>query len=211
MTPPHAGIPIFLTQACTAVVPGNYTSILLAVVDKVGTNNNNEHFYVPVDDEHTMDLTYGDTNHDFAKMVYRWLGLMEGDFHIPDRTNEMSLAWSHLIETVAVEGVVNKAIANAVELSRTRWNGSLVKSGNTIGPFDNNGIALGPYTFGIQVQQINYYPLTKWDDVTANWVTVRPHLNVKSEWRSTPLCQMHKSSMYLGDGVFHQGGLSHAT
>lgn len=122
----------------------------------------------------------------------------------------MASAWSHMIDTIAVEGVINKAIAAVAKVSRTRWNGSLVKSAERIANNEHHGIALEPMTIGIGAQNINGKPVNRWDDHLADWGAVNPYLSVNTEWRATPLCQMHKSTMMLGEGVDHQTGLPHA-
>lgn len=75
-------------------------------------------------------LQYGVPNGDFTLHAYSWLGRAgpEAIMEVPDRSADMSNTWSHLLDTVTVEGVATKALATASELTRTQWNGNLVKT-----------------------------------------------------------------------------------
>jgi len=115
-------------------------------------------------------------------------------------SNEMSAAWAHLIDTIAMEGVVTKAISNVAEMTRTRWNGSMIKTGLEIGADDHHGIIMPPYVYGPVNAAINNEPLIDMAGHMTEWADINNRLSVLTEWQSTPLCQMHKSVMYLGDG-----------
>lgn len=210
------GVPInawrmrFMPQACLPVVEGGYERILLVCVNKTGENRNTQQFVIPGPNG-SLDLEYGVANTAFALHVYQWLGIHEDEqAGVVNMSDEMSAAWAHLIDTIAVEGVVTKAIATVAEMTRTRWNGSLVKTGLNIGQDEHHGISLPPYNCGPTNDTINGEPIIDLSAHMTEWADINNRLSVLTEWRSTPLCQMHKSAMYLGDGADHQNALPHA-
>lgn len=131
---------------------------------------------------------------------------------IPDRSNVLSTAWAHLLETVAVKGVATKAITTVAEMSRTRYNGSLTKTGSDVLANDNQGIRLAPYVLGAAVaSQIRGHALTDLNvPLAGGWAAIEPHLTQLTCWRSTPLGLMHKSCVWVGDGAEHQDHRTYA-
>jgi len=67
-----------------------------------------------------LDLQYGEVNADFTDYAYTWLVMGTEDADIVNVSNEMSAAWGHMLDKVAVEGVATKALATVAELTRTR-------------------------------------------------------------------------------------------
>lgn len=150
-------------------------------VDKVGPNNPRHSFDIP----------------DLAGNVAQLLN------NVPDRTRRMSTAWLHLIETIAVEGVINKALATEAELSRTRWNGCLVKTGLELEEADGNGHQLSPSTLGNVNVIINGAHLPHLDIPLDIAQQGRDRITLLTQWRSSPRCYMARSAMYLGLGDNH--------
>lgn len=194
----------YLAQSCLPVLEGQFDKIMLVVVNKTGPNVATQDFTIPGPNG-SLVLHYGQNNEDFAEHVYEWLGIQDHNVPIPDMTKELAAGWTHLIETIAVDGVVTKAVSTVAELTRTRWNGSLVKSSPNIGENEHHGILLAPNVLNEdQALAINGEDLHDLNADIAVWADINPRLSVLTCWRSTPLCQMHKSVMYLGNGNDHQ-------
>lgn len=174
-----------MPQACLPFVQGGYERIMLVCVNKTGSNLDTQHFVIP-GPHGNMDLQYGETNTGFAEHVYTWLGVQDAaPGGIVNMSNEMSAAWAHLIETVAVEGVVTKAISTVAEMTRTRWNGSSVKTGSQIGADDHHGISLPPYVCGNVPVAINGEPLVDLAARMTEWADINNRISTLTEWRST--------------------------
>lgn len=202
---------MFMPQACTAVVRGEFQHITLVAVDTAGPNGAQSVFNIsgPAGD---MDLAYGVANGNFADHVYTWLGVNgNAEVQVPNREMDMQNAWEHLTSTIAVEGVITKAIATVAEVSRTRWNGYSVKTGLNIADNENHGIGLAPFVMAPPApMNVNGRVLTNLADHLANWGAINSYITVLTAWRSSPLCLMHKSVMYIGGGADHQEDLPHA-
>jgi len=198
----------FLPQACIPVVDGHYDKIMLVCVNKTGENRPNDIFRIP-GPQGNIDVHFGLVDDGFADHVYEWLGIDHAAVATVDMSNEMSAAWSHLIDTIAVEGVVTKAIATVAELTRTRWNGYLVKTGPV--PGDHHGVGGMPLVLGQNAENnINGEPFPNITPMLDDWAQMNGPISTLTEWRSTRLCQIHKSVMYLGGGADHQDHLPHA-
>lgn len=119
----------------------------------------------------------------------------------------MSNTWSRLLDTVNVEGVATKALATVSELTRTRWNGNLVKTSSRPIAGEHGGVRLQPRTIGLAGAarlHVARRIVPDWNALLENGgAGVIRAIGVAICWRATPLCNMHKSIAWTGLGAGH--------
>lgn len=86
---------------------------------KEDRNNDHNQFFNIGGLNDDFAISYEDVVQGFADHVYPWLNVQDQEAPVP-AYNKMSSACSHLLNTIAVEGVATKAIVSVTEISRTR-------------------------------------------------------------------------------------------
>lgn len=160
----------YLAHFCLPVINSGYKVIWPAAVNAVNPNANAPSFNIG-NYNNQLELQYGVPDATFATAAYAWLGWPGHDaiVEVPVRGTDMSNAWTKVLDTVTVEGVATKALATAAELSCTRFNGHIIKTGSRPVDDENVGIQLTPCTMDVSHdRRIHVTVIDDWSELLNN-------------------------------------------